>query len=289
MDFEIRTARADDAQALSALFGEVFEESGAGLRLFFSCAFQPEYTVLAQSRQGICGMFFALPASLCYADGTSLPAAYLYALGVRESMRGAGIAGSIVRRMQECLPRWGFAAALLKPAQPSLFAYYHRFGFEPAFYCRDWTYHLDASLGMPAGAQVRPVSLDALAQARETFFFQDGCSPVFCWDRRMLRYAGDYSALYGGRQAAITMPDGAQGYAAYSRAGDGLIIQELGGGPKATLLQALLQFEGCSLCRALLPDLAPYAHLPRRAVAAVQWYTHPRGLQRGYFSLALDM
>ena len=59
--------------------------------------------------------------------------AYLYAIATRKDCRGQGVASALVRFTEALLERLGYAMAVLTPAEPSLFAFYAKLGYVPAF------------------------------------------------------------------------------------------------------------------------------------------------------------
>ncbi|PWM35491.1 MAG: hypothetical protein DBX66_08350 [Clostridiales bacterium] len=274
---DVRLSKTGDLPALRSLFGRVFEEDEAGLDLFFSHCYREENALVAEVDGALCGMFYILPAQLLCA-GETLDVAYLYALAVEERMRGRGIAGEIMYELGRLLPARGYAAALLKPAEESLYGYYRRFGFDHAFYVKRFPF----SAGGPG--KVVPIRLDKLPRPRESYF---SCRPLFLWNQGMLRFAEDFGRHGGGGTWLIETPQGG-GYA-HGRIREGkLLVTELGceAGSEPALLGALASRLGLPGGTALLPPDAPFGE--REPTALLKWFIPAQETKDGYFSLAFD-
>lgn len=77
-------------------------------------------------------MAFLLPA--VWHNGTSTyPVQYVYAAATLPAYRGQGLFGALLRQAHEEASRRGQAASFLRPGEPSLTAYYRRFGYENWF------------------------------------------------------------------------------------------------------------------------------------------------------------
>lgn len=275
----ISLAGEGDLPALRSLFQRVFQEKESGLSLFFSRVYQPQNTVTAHLDGRLAGMFYLLPARLRCRDAV-LPIAYLYALAVEPDLRGRGIAGAILRYLDGLLPDRGFQAAVLRPAEESLFAYYARFGYDSLFYARRWSFQ---AFPPRTPFSVRPISLERLPRPRDSFF--PASSPLFSWEDIMLRYASDYAGVWGGKTLWIECA-GHSGYALCYPAGKRLMVSEFAGDDLPSLATALCAATGTEGGEAILPPEAGYGE--RFPYGALKWYSPPLDLQNGYLSLTLD-
>ncbi len=80
-------------------------------------------------------MLFLLDATLD-ANGTSAPAAYLYAAATLPEYRGRGLMAELIEKAKAEMVGNG-KCLITKPAEPSLFNYYERFGFKTAVFSED--------------------------------------------------------------------------------------------------------------------------------------------------------
>lgn len=77
-------------------------------------------------------MAFLLPA-VWHNGADAYPVQYIYAAATLPAYRGRGLFGSLLKRAHEEALRRGQAASFLRPGEPSLTAYYRRFGYENWF------------------------------------------------------------------------------------------------------------------------------------------------------------
>lgn len=128
----LRPAHPTDTPALTQLWRQVFGDTAETIGAFYR-AFPRVRATVAENQAGelVC-MAHVLPQTLTE-EGRTHPAAYLYAVATREDYRGQGLAGTLLRFTEALLERLGYRCAVLVPAEPSLFGYYARLGYEPAF------------------------------------------------------------------------------------------------------------------------------------------------------------
>lgn len=128
----LRPAYAADIPAMGALWRQVFGDSEEVTDAFYR-AFPRCRAAMAENGAGeIISVVHTLPQTLVFPGGT-LPVAYLYAIATRKDCRGQGVASALVRFTEALLERLGYAIAVLTPAEPSLFAFYAKLGYVPAF------------------------------------------------------------------------------------------------------------------------------------------------------------
>lgn len=272
----IRTAYSADKPAITRLMSTVFGHSEEGIALFFSQAFSWERCIVAQEGSEVCGMFHILPATLRFAEG-SIPVAYLYALAVTPERRGRGVASEIMRYLEWFLPRQGYDAAALCPTGQELFNFYRRFGYGSAVSVKSWEFLAER---LPKEeAAVTSIALRDLPGGRASFF--PGCSPVFCWDERMLTYVQSNLSLYDGEVGWIE-GENFCGYAVFRERERRLYVSELGGENPDKLLGALCAATGAVGGTVALPQNA--AHGRDTPYAAVHFFSHERPVENGYMS-----
>ena len=107
-------------------------------------------------------MLCALPAELVGDDGDAVPAAYLYAVCTAPALRGRGNCRLLLQEAEQDLKRQGICAAVLVPAEESLFGFYARFGYRTVFTCRTET--VPAARG---DCSITPLTPDGWQSLRE--------------------------------------------------------------------------------------------------------------------------
>lgn len=128
----LRPTYPADIPALTQLWQQVFGDSPETIRAFYD-AFPRVRAAAAENEAGeLVSMVHVLPQTLTM-NGQSIPTAYFYAIATREDYRGRGLAGTLLQFTEALLERLDFRCAVLVPAEPSLFSYYARLGYEPAF------------------------------------------------------------------------------------------------------------------------------------------------------------
>lgn len=124
-----RCASPSDLPGIFSLWNEAFADSEAEVRRFFA-AF-PRCRSYVTEREGeIAAMVHALPQTL----SPGIPAAYLYAVATRQAFRGQGLCRELMAFAERELRTRGIACCVLAPAEPGLFAFYGRLGYETAFF-----------------------------------------------------------------------------------------------------------------------------------------------------------
>lgn len=117
---------------LDAFPGDTAEDVGDFLQ-----AMHPKGRCLVMQENGKpVSMVFLLPAMLEFEGcGVSpLPLQYIYAAATLSSFRGQGIFGKLLKEALALARSEGIQASFLRPAEPSLFNYYKKFGYRSFFY-----------------------------------------------------------------------------------------------------------------------------------------------------------
>lgn len=135
----MRAARRD-LPALTRLWQACFGDTEAEVRAFWQALFDCTPVYLRRAPDGSpAAMLCALPAELVGDDGEAVPAAYLYAVCTAPALRGRGHCRLLLQEAEQDLKRQGIRAAVLVPAEESLFGFYARFGYRTVFTCRTET------------------------------------------------------------------------------------------------------------------------------------------------------
>lgn len=160
-------ATPGDRRQLMELFDLCFPGEPGFTAWFFDRVWRPEHTLVQREQGRIAAMLQLLPVTLRQGE-RHLGAEYVYAVGTRPESRGLGLAGGLLRRAEQEAAGRGSACLLLIPQEPSLFAYYARFGYRTAFSLQEETALAQA---LPAGLCLRPAcaeDLPALARLYRT-------------------------------------------------------------------------------------------------------------------------
>lgn len=132
---EIHPARPEERSAAEILWEQVFGDNAAFQHRFYDLCGVEAPLVLTEDGQ--VRSLLALPeVSLVFPDGWSVRAGYVYALAVHPAARGQGCAAQLLNYAAEYARRRGCDALLTVPAEPSLFRFFARCGFEAGFYHR---------------------------------------------------------------------------------------------------------------------------------------------------------
>lgn len=157
---ELHQAHLEELIPAEALWSQVFGDDAAFQRDFYALTDLSGPLVLTEDGQ--VQAMLALPeVTLTFPDGWSVKGGYVYALATRPEGRGRGYAGLLLRYACEILRKRQGDCVLTVPAQPSLFSFFARNGFAPAFRHRRVT-------ARPAAAPARPISPEAYDALRES-------------------------------------------------------------------------------------------------------------------------
>ena len=156
---QIHRARPDEIAAAEALWADTFGDGPEFQREFYRlCA--PGGPLVLTEDEALRSMLALPELALVLADGRRLRAGYVYALATAPERRGQGCAAMLIETAAGLARQHGLDCLLTVPAQPSLFQFFARLGFQAGFYVREET-------AMPAAAPADPVSPEDYAALRE--------------------------------------------------------------------------------------------------------------------------
>lgn len=93
---------------------------------------RPERCLIVREGEILCAMVNLMDAVMVQ-DGVRLEATYIFAAATRPEYRGRGIMSDMLRHAFELGRAWGKDLSILLTENDSLFAYYARLGYGPAF------------------------------------------------------------------------------------------------------------------------------------------------------------
>ena len=184
----MRAARRD-LPALTRLWQACFGDTEAEVRAFWQALFDCTPVYLRRAPDGSpAAMLCALPAELVGDDGDAVPAAYLYAVCTVPALRGRGHCRLLLQEAEQDLKRQGIRAAVLVPAEESLFGFYARFGYRTVFTCRTET--VPAARG---DCSITPLTPDGWQSLRELQLYDSHLSyppELLRWQETISRSSG---------------------------------------------------------------------------------------------------
>lgn len=213
-----RSALTDDIQAIRVLWQAAFpEDTAADCDEFLQAVRLSEECLVAAENGVPVSMVFSLP--VLYGQRRWQ---YIYAAATLPSYRGRGIFADLLTAALQRAREQGYAASFLHPAEPSLAAYYARFGYRPLCDC-----HTVAGKAA-AGEPFTLLSPDAFAARRAALLPRE----ALAWEPRFAAYAacGDVAV---GTERAVALCE---------TQGDTVFIKELLGDADPAALAAAV---GC--------------------------------------------
>ncbi len=129
----LRLATPEQIPALKAIWAAGFpDDSSAVIDEMFGRLFRPEDCMVYMEEEKPVSMAFMLPA-VYHSGGERYAAQYIYAAATLPAYRGRGIFGTLLQRAHALARERGQVASFLRPGEPSLAAYYRRFGYREWF------------------------------------------------------------------------------------------------------------------------------------------------------------
>lgn len=196
--------------ALTALWHTCFGDDVREIEAFWARLFDRIDVYAAFSGDAAETMVCALPTELVDEAGEGCPCAYLYALCTAPACRNRGLAAELLTFAADDLRKRGVAFAALAPAEPSLYAYYARQGFQTVGFCDEKTVE---SAARPI--QVRPADPATYRNLREMQLYG-----------AFLSYDAALLALEGRRLLRVETADAVY-CADAEKQGDCLLLREL--------------------------------------------------------------
>jgi predicted N-acetyltransferase YhbS len=147
-----RDATRADAPTLRAIWKSAFEDEDAEISDFFDSFGGRVVSVVAELRgEPIAAGHMAPAGDLVSPEGARTPCAMLYAIAALPKSRGLGGGGGVTRALTSRAAEMGYASAVLRPSDDSLFDYYNkRAGFREWFYACESRFH---ARELPRGAE----------------------------------------------------------------------------------------------------------------------------------------
>ena len=114
------------------------EDTEADIRVFLHALRGEARCMLLQEDNVVCSMAFVIPAVWRH-EGVQRCVWYIYAAVTATEYRGKGHFAQLLEEIADRAQKEAVWGLFLRPATPSLFAYYERHGFKTAFYVNEFT------------------------------------------------------------------------------------------------------------------------------------------------------
>ena len=157
---ECRHALPGEREQTHRLWQQVFGDEPQAQEVFYDLCAPQGPLVLVEAGQVAC-MLALTPVELALPGCTASRGTYLYALATRPDCRGKGYAARLIACAAAWTQEQGLDFVCTVPAQPSLFTFFSKNSFTPAFY------HLRVPLPAPQAGPVEPLTPQAYGALRE--------------------------------------------------------------------------------------------------------------------------
>lgn len=223
----IRPARPEDLPGIKRLWMQAFHDSEAATDFYFEHRMPLADLLdclLIDTRDGeLRGMLSLLPIDLV-SGGVSYPARYFFAIATDERFRRLGISTALIGEAERITLGRGGVASLLVPANPPLFDFYGKRGYETMFAYQPVVFDGAGIADCPGGVRLLPAEPVDILRLRDAVFSK---SRLYArWDAEALGYVIKASRAWDAPLLRFTL-GGGEGYAYCERDGSTVIIKEL--------------------------------------------------------------
>lgn len=241
----VSIASKEDIGELTALWQLCFGDDRDYIGAFMRSRFVPERTLIGREDGRICSVLYLLDGKVRIA-GEAFDAAYLYAACTHPDFRSRGYMGELLRSAESLCRDAGLDYICLVPAADSLFDYYSRFGYRPAFeekLLKIDRRHLE--LVADGGAKIEELTAENMQTVRNACLCGIDC---FVWDINALQYAIDENTNAGCKSVAASSSGRCSAYALFDEESETASIRECAArrGCVPVLAHALLSASNCS-------------------------------------------
>lgn len=151
---EIRLARENEITPQKELWKHSFGNEDQFIDFYYTHRYQPEKTAVLLVDGRIVSMLTMIPVRLFTPEGQENEVSMLYAVATLPSYRYKGLAGRLIDTTHHYLESKK-NLSILVPAEPSLYDYYRRRGYQEIFYHREAVLSRDGQKSIAAGKSGR--------------------------------------------------------------------------------------------------------------------------------------
>lgn len=217
---ELFRPEAGDMPQLKELYLSCFDESEAAADYMFENMLTANTAYAAKVEQEIAAALYLLPCGILYDDKTAR-ASYLMGAGTKKEYRGKGIMSALIKYALNCAAKNGDEFSVLEPAEESLYSYYSRFGYKPAYSSSVFDYNLQKNDTKAYNSiHLTKSSFDIWSYLR--FNICKSIRGSVHWSDAHLIYCSEINKIYGGGILGFDY-----GYALYTSDSNGYFVDEL--------------------------------------------------------------
>lgn len=192
----IRVSEDSDRKQQTALWLSCFGDTKQGVDAFYGNCGKTARSLVALDGETLVSMLYLLPAALKI-GGRTFSAEYVFAACTAPDYRGQGIMARLLEKAARSAEENGTDYLFLVPAEPSLYDYYRKFGYQTAFYKKALCFNREeAEERAKEAAFVTDCTPHALLTARDKALQNES---FVRWNTDVLGYFLDAHRLYGGK------------------------------------------------------------------------------------------
>ena len=246
----IRFAKETDTAAVIHLWNRCFGDDASFTKWYFANRYCADDTLLYLDGGALCAMVQMLPYQLQRSDDV-VAVTYIYGACTAPEFRRRGLMAELLQESFRIDREKGRMASALIPAEPWLFDFYKKFGYETAFSVsnRDLAFNPEVTIL----GELRPLT-EQDCESLDQFYRDSMQSSYFCrsitdWNiqLRMFRDLGGMPlGWYRERDELL-------GYAFVWKNQEGLWAQELLGQPRELFMQMIMQYCHSASIKATFP------------------------------------
>ncbi len=189
------------SEEIARLHGLCFGDSPEAVRQFMTLRFRPEDCFVWEEQGRPLAVAHAFPMTLALAKEKRVLGVYVYAVATHPDARGRGLSTRLMEYLWERVVSRGVRAALLVPAEKSLFDFYRKRGYSTVSHVREETRESADCAGGELLPELTPLSPQRYLSLREELL---AGKPHVVWDPEQIMFqqamAGEKGGLYAFRQ-----------------------------------------------------------------------------------------
>lgn len=212
----IRFSNEKDIPQIVSLWSEAFGDGEKEIRFFLDEWYKPQNTLVCELNGEVVSMLFLLEGSFCF-EGAEYPAYYLYAACTAKKSRGNGLMGKLLVFAERTAYERNYDFICLMPGEKSLFDFYSRFGYIPAFKTNYISFSAQ-EYSFDGDAEIDNSAVD-LSEMRNSFL---SGNPYFKWSGKAIDFAFAQNRLYGGSSVSTS-----KGYSLYFSEDSKTVVKEI--------------------------------------------------------------
>ncbi|HAN43970.1 MAG TPA: hypothetical protein DCP97_01125 [Ruminococcaceae bacterium] len=181
---------------LKRLWRECFGADDKYLNMYFGTRYRHENTLVYLVNQRAAAMLTMLPICLA-ANNKEYSARYIFAVATLSEYRGRGLSTQLLKFADDYMSSNNIAAAVLAPANASLFGFYRQRGYSTLFNIKQVTVNCsEINCGCCDDILAGDISAQQYAKLRDASFAD--ASIYAKWDVQQLEYIKTELELFGG-------------------------------------------------------------------------------------------